>query len=87
MTDKEIYAQILAKVLIDAGASIIIGGEDSNHMIASMAEKECCKALREIRRVLDDHALDDRDCFDRIEKNVSVCEGLEFGGGSRHDFG
>ncbi len=87
MTDKEFYASILAKILIDAGAGIVIGGTDSEDILKSMAESESCKALRKIRDVLDDDTLEDRTCFHRIEQIVPVFEELDPGAGSRHDFG
>lgn len=87
MTDREFYAAILARVLVDAGASIVIGGPDSERIIRSMAEAACCKALRDIRDILDDGSLEDGECFHRIEGIVSVFETLGPGAGSRHDFG
>ena len=47
----------------------------------------CYKALAEIRAVLDDCSLDDRACFEKIEKIVSIYEALGSDGGARHDFG
>ncbi|WP_207670651.1 MULTISPECIES: hypothetical protein [unclassified Clostridium] len=47
----------------------------------------CLTALREIRSVLDDPALDDETCFQRIEKIVAIFEKLGSDGGMRHDFG
>lgn len=87
MLDKEFYANILSKALIDAGAGIVIGGTDLEKIIQTMAESACCKALREIRGILNDDTLDDRECFARIEQVVSVFEDLGPGAGSRHDFG
>lgn len=87
MTDKEFCASILAKVLIDAGAGIIVGGTDSDEVIRNMVETECCEALRKIHDILDDDTFDDEDCFYRIHRIVSVFEELGPGGGSRHDFG
>lgn len=87
MLDKEFYASILSKALIDAKAGIVIGGTDLEKIIQTMTESTCCKALREIREILNDDALDDRECFARIERVVSLFEDLGPGAGSRHDFG
>lgn len=87
MTDKEFYASILARVLVEAGAGIVVGGADSDAVIRHMAETACCGALRKIREILDDGSLSDRDCFDRVEQIVSAFEELGPGGGCRHDFG
>ena len=87
MTNNEFYANILAKVLIDAGAGIIVGGTDSDEIIKYMAETECCEALRKIRDILDDDTFNDEACFYRIHRIVDLFEELGPGGGSRHDFG
>lgn len=87
MSEREFYANILAKILIDAGAGIVIGGTDSEDILKSMAESESCKALRKIRDVLDDDTLEDETCFRRIGEIVSILEELGPGAGCRHDFG
>lgn len=87
MAEKEFYASILAKVLIDAGAGIVIGGADSDEIIEHMVEMECCEALRKIRDILDDDAFSDEACFYSIHQIVCLYEELGPGAGSRHDFG
>ena len=87
MDDREFYASILARVLIDAGAGVVVGGTDSDEIIKYMAETECCEALRKIRDILDDDSLSDEACFGRISRIVSLYEELGPGGGARHDFG
>ena len=66
MSDREFCASILARVLIDAGAGIVVGGTDSDEIIGQMVEMECCEALRKIRDILDDDRLNDEACFSRI---------------------
>lgn len=87
MTDQEFYAQILARVLIEAGADISIGGKASKEIVEDMVEMRCCELVKEIHAVLGDDTLDDPSCFQRVEKIVSLYERLGPGGGSRHDFG
>lgn len=87
MTNNEFCASILAKVLIDAGAGIIVGGTDSDEIIMHMAETACCEALRKIREILDDDTFNDETCFYRISRIVRLYEELGPGAGSRHDFG
>ena len=87
MSDKEFCASILAKVLIEAGMGIVVGGTDSDEIIGHMVEMECCEALRKIREILDDTFLTDEMCFARIEQIVSLYGELGPGAGSRHDFG
>ena len=50
-----------------------------------MVHDRCCRALWEIRKVLDDDSLSDPACFQKIEGIVSALETLGPGGGSRHD--
>lgn len=87
MTDREVCASILAQVLIDAGAGIIVGGTDSDEIIKYMVETECCEALCKIRDILDDDTFSDEACFYRIHRIVQLYEELGPGAGTRHDFG
>ena len=70
---------ILEKVLLENGIQ-------TQELLKELAEQRCCRALEEIRAVLDDVTLDDPACFRRIEQIVEVYEALGPGGGSRHDF-
>ena len=70
---------ILEKVLLASGIQ-------TRELLKELAEQRCCRALEEIRAVLDDDTLDDPACFRRIEQIVEVYEALSPGGGSRHDF-
>ena len=47
----------------------------------------CYQALQEIRDIVRDGALDDRECFEKIEEIVCIFEKMGSHGGSRHDFG
>ncbi len=86
MTDKEFCAHMLAKALVQADAEIHIQGAPAASYLQIMLRAESFMALREIRKILDDDSLNDRDCFDRIDQIVSVFEELGPGAGSRHDF-
>lgn len=48
---------------------------------------KCYQALSQIKAVLEDDSLDDRECFMKIEKIVCIYEGLGSGCSNRHDFG
>lgn len=60
---------------------------DFDALLERMMRDRCCQALKEIRAVLDDPSLEDPECFVRIERIVTIFEGLGSNGGSRHDFG
>lgn len=54
--------------------------------IKEIFENECYKTLERIRAVLNDENLNDKECFDRIEKIVKIYESVGSDGGIRHDF-
>ncbi|MCI8398197.1 MAG: hypothetical protein HFF90_02185 [Oscillibacter sp.] len=70
-----------------SGPLILFSGEDARALAEAMCRDAAARALREIRVVLDNEALDDPACFRKIEEIVSVYESLGLDGGSRHDFG
>ena len=75
----EFYWRILEKILLSSGIQ-------TQELLGEMMRERCCRALEDIRAVLDDDTLDDPSCFQRIERIVTVYEALGAGGGSRHDF-
>ena len=87
MMNEEFCARILAKLMIEAGVNITIGGEDTREIMESMVKDTAMQMLKEIRDVLNDHTIDDPTCFERIEKLVEIYEAHGLDGGSRHDFG
>lgn len=65
---------------------MLSSGIQTQELLGEMMRERCCRALEDIRAVLDDDTLDDPSCFQRIERIVTVYEALGAGGGSRHDF-
>ena len=47
---------------------------------------QCYKTLAEIKSVIEDDTLEDRECFWKIEKIISIFEQLGSDGGTRHYF-
>lgn len=60
--------------------------EDLERWAAALMKDAACRALEDIRRVLDDDRLDDPGCFQRIEEIVRIYETIGSNAGSRHDF-
>lgn len=79
----ELYAEILAHALAGQCVQVTIPGVD----VQKLAESACCRALGEIKAILEDDTLSDETCFQKIEAIVRVYERLGSDGGSRHDFG
>ena len=55
--------------------------------MVNLVELKCYAALQEIKNVLEDDTLSDKECFCKIEEIVRVLESLGSNAGSRHDFG
>ncbi len=53
---------------------------------AALVEMKCYQAICRIYEILGDEALEDSDCFARIEQIVCAMEELGVGGNCRHDF-
>lgn len=78
----ELYEEILLRRLRQEGALPAVTVD-----VNRLAEQTCYQALRKIKAILEDDALDDPACFARIEEIVCVLEELGSDGGVRHDFG
>lgn len=78
----ELYEEILLRRLRQEGALPAVTVD-----VNRLAEQICYQALRKIKAILEDDALDDPACFARIEEIVCVLEELGSDGGVRHDFG
>ena len=79
----ELYEEILLQAFCEEK-------EKCRELIAKSleyVELQCYRAIIEIKQVLEDESLDDAECFDCIEKIVSILEGLGTDCGGRHDFG
>ena len=54
---------------------------------AGLVELRSFAALHKIKSIIEDDALDDPECFQKIEEIVLALEFLGSDGGARHDFG
>jgi len=73
----ELYKEILLKHLLAA---------NPNLDAAKIVSDASYLALDQIRRIVRDESLDDKECFMRIEKIITVFEDIGSNGGTRHDF-
>lgn len=67
-------------------AAVMPGDKERQSLLAELMNSAACRALEDIRTVLDDGRLDDQTCFWRIEEIVKIYESIGSDGGSRHDF-
>ena len=81
----ELYRDMLCRILETEEFEILL--PKWNMKVEEMMEMKCYQALQAIKRILEEDELDDEECFDRIEKIVSVFEALGSGIYDRHDFG
>ena len=81
----ELYRDMLCRILETEEFEILL--PKWNMKVEKMMELKCYQALQEIKRILEDDELDDEDCFDIIERIISVFEKLGSGIHDRHDFG
>ena len=81
----ELYRYMLCKILESEEFEILLPKWKMN--VEEMIEMKCYQALNEIKKILEDETIDDRDCFESIESIISVFEKLGIGINERHDFG
>lgn len=81
----ELYKEILVKALEGENMEVFFPELKINP--AQIVEGRCYQALNQIRDILRDDRLSDRECFLKIEEIVVLFEKLGSGCGLRHDFG
>ena len=81
----ELYKEILAHAL--AHEPIVIRIPDLEVNAEKIVEGACYKALKQIKQIIGNGALDDADCFEKIEQIVCVFEQMGSSGDGMHDFG
>jgi len=81
----ELYRDMLCRILETEDFEILL--PKWNMKVEEMMEMKRYQALQAIKRILEEDELDDEECFDRIEKIISVFEALGSGIYDRHDFG
>jgi len=78
-----LYKQLKKKITKDIAKMKSASSIDATKILSST----CYNALVAIRAVLNDHTLNDAECFWKIEDIVTIYEAIGSDGGSRHDFG
>ena len=81
----ELGIEILARFLAQQNAQITFS--DLKLSASEILELQCYQTLRKIQEIVRDDTLEDKECFERIERIICVFEQIGSGGGVRHDFG
>ena len=81
----ELSTEILAHYLSQQDIQIIFPNLQLD--AKEIVQLQCYQALREIKAVIQDDTLTDRECFNQIEEIICVFEQIGSTGGNRHDFG
>ena len=81
----ELYRDILCHLLQTEEFEIFL--PKWNVSAEELLHTKCYQALQAIKQVLEDDSLNDRDCFERIERIICIFEELGSGIADRHDFG
>lgn len=82
----DFYESLLYNFSEKLRAAVTPSDEEKQSLLAELMNSAACRALEDIRKVLDDDRLDDPNCFWRIEEIVKIYESIGSNGGSRHDF-
>ena len=81
----ELNIEILAHYLAQENAQIIF--PDLKLNATEIVELQCYQILHRIREILRNDTLDDKECFERIERIICEFEAIGCDAGNRHDFG
>ena len=79
----ELWQEILCALAEEMGQELCFSQLSE---IEKILELRCYQALLEIKRIIEDHTLEDPQCFWKIEEIVRVYENMGSDGGCRHDF-
>ncbi len=78
----KLLKEIILKSLESGNVQISLSGD-----IERLVEMQCYRTLKKIKEIIEDDALDDKECFEKIELIIKEFEAIGSNGGSRHDFG
>lgn len=81
----ELFTQLFIKALEGQKVEVTFSG--GNFDLKESIESASVAALGRIREILKDTALEDAECFKKIEAVVCEYEALGLDCGARHDFG
>lgn len=78
----ELYKELLIKALEQGNIEIKFDKCNLNEIV----ESHCYILLNEIKTIINDSSLSDKECFEKIEKIICLFEDYNISCGIRHDF-
>lgn len=79
-----LFQNILKEILMEEEVQVIFPNLKMSP--SELVEMKCYMALRDIKKILEDDTLEDKECFGKIEEIVHIFEGMGSDCGTRHDF-
>lgn len=79
-----LFQDILKEILMEEEIQVVFPNLKLSP--GELVEMKCYRALREIKRILEDDTLEDKECFGKIEEIVCIFEGMGSDCGTRHEF-
>lgn len=79
-----LFQDILKEILMEEEVQVVFPNLKLSP--GELVEMKCYRALREIKRILEDDTLEDKECFGKIEEIVCIFEGMGSDCGTRHEF-
>ena len=79
-----LYLNLLRELLESENVEITFPNLKVN--VEQAIESRCYMLLKNIKQIIDDDSLTDKECFQKIEEIICVFEEIGLGGGTRHDF-
>ena len=79
----ELYAEVLSELVRKGDIKINLSDEN----LIGLLESELYITLENIKAIISDESLEDKECFYKIERIICEFERIGSSGGTRHDFG
>ncbi len=80
----KLFQDILKGILMEEEVQVVFPNLKMSP--SELVEMKCYMALRDIKKILEDDTLEDKECFAKIEEIVHIFEVMGSDCGTRHEF-
>ncbi|MGM9916076.1 hypothetical protein [Anaerotignum sp.] len=80
----KLFQDILKEILMEEEVQVVFPNLKMSP--SELVEMRCYMALRQIKKILEDDTLEDKECFAKIEEIVHIFEVMGSDCGTRHEF-